>query len=80
MKFPLPKNFNGTQFAKEIGVGFYDVYVIENELFINADETRKDEITEKLKNHVPAKEVDHRQTALAKLIDLGLTEEEIAAL
>ena len=80
MEFPLPTNFNGMQFAKEIGVSFFDVWVQNDVLFINAGNKSAKEIETALAKHKPIDEINHRASALSKLIDLGLTEEEIAAL
>lgn len=74
-----PENFNGSQFALEIGIEDNFIAVRQNEIIIEGD-LDQTYIMEKLKTHKPKPFINHRAAALSKLIDLGLTEEEIAAL
>ena len=74
-----PVNFNGSQFAQEIGIEDNFIAVRQNEIIIEAD-LDQNYIMEKLKLHNPKPFVNYRANALAKLAALGLTEDEIAAL
>ena len=80
MKLNLPTEFNGTQFASEIGLGYFDVWVENGELYVNAPDSEKAKVQDLLNKHIPKIEPDYRASALAKLAALGLTADEIASL
>lgn len=86
MQFTKPNPFNGETFISELKTNniiferFYDDGI--GNLVIFADDKDKTKIENILKTHdgTDSVRVDYRAAAVSKLIDLGLTEEEIAAL
>lgn len=79
MKIEKSKTINGDQLAEELGLPSFDVYLVEGDLIVNSDKT-DDEIVSIYQKHKPKKATDFRAQALEKLLALGLTQEEIAAL
>lgn len=88
MKFIKPDTFNGATFTKECEKanikinGFFDNG--EGLLVIDTDVKNEKAIQTVLNNHdgadIENPEIIARRSALTKLLALGLTEEEIAAL
>ena len=80
MKLKLPTEFNGSQFAAEIGLGIFDIWVENGDLYVNAPDSEKTKVQQMLDKHKPIAQIDYRASALAKLAALGLSADEIAAL
>ncbi len=87
MKFTAPNPLNGNTFKNELAQAgiIVDTILIDGEgnLILDVKTTDKTKVEELLKNHdgsdtVPV-EVLLKQSAISKLIDLGLTEDEAKA-
>ena len=84
IEITLDKEIIGNQLAEELGLGKFDIVLNGSILYINTSEDRETEILEAYQNHIPVNTTkikeEARNSALAKLAALGLTESEIAAL
>ena len=82
--FTIPAKLNGKQLRAEIeqaGIKINDFPTItDDQLFLDISDTDFDKVQKIVENHQGQNEPDYRQSALAKLAALGLTEDEIAAL
>ena len=82
--FIIPNKLNGKQLKQELnanGVQIDDSPTIKNDLlWLNIDVKFAEKAKNIVEAHVGVDEPNYKQSALAKLAALGLTEDEIAAL
>ena len=84
LSFIIPTTLNGKQLKNELivdGVEINDFPTIKDELlWLNIDVKFAEKAKNIVEAHVGVDEPNYKQSALAKLAALGLTEDEIAAL
>jgi hypothetical protein len=84
IEITLDKEIIGNQLADELELHRLDIVINGSILYINAPESKENEVLQAYKNHIPVNTAkikeDLKASALAKFAALGLTADEIAAL